>query len=241
MDSHEGRFYDALAALYNQDWGTAYLDTAKEQFAKHLQPHLAPGVNILDLCSGTGQMAAFLTAEGYNVTGVDQSPNMIAFARENAPGARFVQAEMSEFALGQRFDAAMCSFNSLNHARGQRHLVRTLEHVYRHLLPGAYFLGDIVMAEGYANSWARTATVDVQGGECQLRFVYEPRRKRAYCDATLRIEGQPPVEVRMRQHVFTPQEIYAACAEAGLKVHGLYPIPGDPPTGRIALVTQRSR
>src|SRR4051812_14249718 len=99
MESHEGEFYDALAALYNQDWGTAYLETAKEQFAKHLQLHLAPGASILDLCSGTGQMAAFLTGEGYQVTGVDQSPKMIAFARENAPAARFIQAEMSEFAI----------------------------------------------------------------------------------------------------------------------------------------------
>jgi SAM-dependent methyltransferase len=239
VESDEGQFYSALAALYNQDWGSVYLDTAREQFARYLQPHLVPGARILDLCCGTGQMAAVLTAEGYQVTGVDVSPAMIDYAGVNAPDARFVAGEMAEFVLGERFDAALCSFNSLNHARGERHLVRTLKNVHRHLLPNGYFLADMVLAEGYAHNWNRTATVDVEGGECQFRFVYEPRRQRAYCDATLRLGEQPPVRVRMRQHVFSPSEIYGACAAAELKVLGLYPVPGDPPTGRVALVARR--
>ncbi len=240
MESHEGRFYDALAALYNQDWGTVYLETALEHFAAYLRPHLLPGAHILDVCCGTGQMAAALNAEGFSVTGVDLSPGMIAHAQKNAPQSRFLPGEMSQFALGQQFDAAICSFNSLNHTRGVRHLTRTLENIRHHLRPGAYFLGDLVLAEGYANSWARTATVDVEGGECQFQFCYEPRRQRAFCDATLRLEGQTQLQVRMRQHVFSPKEIYQCAAAADLQVEGLVPIPGDPPTGRVLLVAKRS-
>ena len=240
MESHEGKFYDALAALYNQDWGTVYLETAREHFAAYLRPRLRAGARILDVCCGTGQMAAALNAEGYSVTGVDLSPGMIAFAQQNAPQSRFVLGEMSQFALGEQFDAAICSFNSLNHTRGVRHLTRTFENIRDHLLPGAYFFGDFVLAEGYACSWARTATVDIQGGECQFQFRYEPRRQRAFCDATLRLEGQPQLQVRMRQHVFSPQEIYQCAAAADLQVEGLVPIPGDPPTGRVLLVAKRS-
>jgi SAM-dependent methyltransferase len=164
---------------------------------------------------------------------------MIEYARANAPDGRFAVGEMSEFVLGERFDAALCSFNSLNHARGERHLVRTLSNVRRHLLPNGYFLADLVLGEGYAHSWNRTATVDVEGGECELRFRYEPRRQRAFCDATVRRRGEAAVKVRMRQHVFTPGEIYAACAAAELKVIGLYPVAGDPPSGRVALLALR--
>lgn len=240
MRHNDAHFYDALATLYNQDWGTVYLDTARLQFAKHLQPHLLRGAEILDICCGTGQMAASLTSDGYRVTGVDLSPSMIAYAREQAPGAKFVLGEMSEFSLEQRFAAVICSFNSLNHARGRRHFLRTLQNVHQHLLPGGWFFGDLVLAEGYANSWNRTATVDVDGGECQLVFRYEPRRLRAYCDATLRIEGQPQVQVRMRQHVFSPAEIFECSAAAGLTAEGLLPIPGDPPTGRVLLLARRA-
>ena len=240
MESDEGRFYDALAKLYNQDWGTVYLETAQTHFTQYVRPHLGPAAEILDLCCGTGQMASYLSSEGYRVTGVDLSPGMIDYARANAPGSHFVTGEMSQFSLGKQFDAAICSFNSLNHSRGVRHLTRTLQNVQRHLVAGACFFGDLVLAEGYANSWNRTATVDLDGGECQLHFRYEPRRQRAYCDATLRMEGKPQVQVRMRQHVFSPTEIYAACADAGLSVHSLTPIPGDPPTGRVLLIAKRN-
>ncbi len=239
IDGDDGQFYDALAALYNQDWGTVYLATAREQFATYLKPHLPPGASILDLCCGTGQMAAALTSQGYGVTGVDLAPGMIAHARENAPGARFVLGEMSEFALGEVFDAAICSFNSLNHARGARHLTRTLENVQRHLKPGAWFLADLVLAEGYANSWNRAATVDLPEGECQFVFRYEPRRQRAYCDATLRIDGRMPLAVRMRQHVFSPAEIYEACKQTDLRLEAFEPIQGDPPAGRVMLLARR--
>lgn len=241
MESHEGQFYDALAALYNDDWGTVYLDTAQRLFAAHLQPHLTPNAHLLDLCCGTGQLAGALTADGYRVTGVDLSPGMLAHARNNAPAANFVLGEMSTFALNDRFEAALCCFNSLNHARGVRHLTRTLLNVRQHLLPGGYFFADLVLAEGYAHSWNRTATVDVLGGECQMVFRYEPRRQRAYCDATLRLDGQPQVQVRMRQHVFSPKEVYEACASSGLRLESLSPIPGDPPTGRVLLLAQASQ
>ncbi len=31
-------FYNALADVYFSGWGAAYLDTARQQFAEHLQP-----------------------------------------------------------------------------------------------------------------------------------------------------------------------------------------------------------
>ena len=108
MESHEGQFYDALATLYNQDWGTVYLDTARHLFHTHLRPCLAPGAALLDLCCGTGQLAAALAAEGYRVTGVDLSPRMLDHARLNAPAAQFEIGEMSEYACDRRFDAAVC-------------------------------------------------------------------------------------------------------------------------------------
>jgi SAM-dependent methyltransferase len=240
VESHEQQFYDALATLYNQDWGTVYLETARERFAATVQPELPAGAHILDLCCGTGQFDAVLLTAGYRVTGVDLSPGMLAFARTHAPAARYVLGEMAEFSLGEQFDAVICCFNSLNHARGVRHLTRTLQNVRRHLVPQGLFMADLVLAEGYANSWNRTATVDVEGGECQMLFRYEPRRLRAYCDATLRLDGQPQLQVRMRQHVFSPNEIYDACRAADLHVEGLTPIPGDPPTGRVLLLARRT-
>jgi len=50
---------------------------------------------VADLGCGTGSLALLLTEEGYDVTGVDVSPEMIRQARAKAPQATFVEADAS--------------------------------------------------------------------------------------------------------------------------------------------------
>ncbi|WP_405592913.1 class I SAM-dependent DNA methyltransferase [Streptomyces sp. NBC_01190] len=60
---------------------------------------LPAGAGVLDLGCGTGlPTAAQLSAAGLRVTGVDLSPGMLALARRNVPGARFVEADISDLA-----------------------------------------------------------------------------------------------------------------------------------------------
>ena len=70
---------------------------------------------ILDLCCGSGQMARALTARGFQVIGLDASESMLRLARQNAPLARFIRADMRFFRLPPQFAGALCSFNSLAH------------------------------------------------------------------------------------------------------------------------------
>ncbi len=48
---------------------------------------------VADLGCGTGTLSKLLTEEGYDVTGVDFSPEMILRARAKAPGVEFVEAD----------------------------------------------------------------------------------------------------------------------------------------------------
>lgn len=61
---------------------------------------------MLDLGCGTGMpMMQYLLQQGLNVTGVDASHRMLEIARNNFPSTTFIQADMRELALGQKFDA----------------------------------------------------------------------------------------------------------------------------------------
>lgn len=53
-----------------------------------------PGVRLLDLACGTGELAALAVRAGCEVTGIDSSPAMLEAARRTAPGARFVEADL---------------------------------------------------------------------------------------------------------------------------------------------------
>lgn len=54
---------------------------------------------VVDLGCGSGVWARALLREGFDVLGVDRSPAMLDLARSVAPGTRFVEASLHDFAL----------------------------------------------------------------------------------------------------------------------------------------------
>lgn len=64
-----------------------------------------PGERILDLGCGTGQLTAEIARAGAHVTGLDNSPDMLAEARRNFPDLTFVQADAANFEVAGPFDA----------------------------------------------------------------------------------------------------------------------------------------
>jgi SAM-dependent methyltransferase len=64
------------------------------------------GAKVLDLGCGTGiPVMGYLLSQGMQVTGVDGSYRMLDIAKENFPLADFVQADMRELSLRQKYDA----------------------------------------------------------------------------------------------------------------------------------------
>jgi SAM-dependent methyltransferase len=66
-----------------------------------------PGTAV-DFACGTGRVVAFLAGRGIAVTGVDVSPDMLALAQRHAPGARFVQGDVTRQhdLVSEQFDLA---------------------------------------------------------------------------------------------------------------------------------------
>ena len=67
--------------------------------------------DVLDICCGTGNLAAAFAARGGRVTGIDFAPTMIEIARSKVARAHFQvgDAEALQFP-NQSFDVAVCSF-----------------------------------------------------------------------------------------------------------------------------------
>jgi RimJ/RimL family protein N-acetyltransferase len=66
----------------------------REAWRDLLRDLLPPApARVADLGCGTGTLARLLTEEGYDVTGLDFSPEMILRARAKVPGVEFVEAD----------------------------------------------------------------------------------------------------------------------------------------------------
>jgi cyclopropane fatty-acyl-phospholipid synthase-like methyltransferase len=102
-----------------------------------------PGARkVLELGCGTGSILRYLQGS-YEMSGVDLSSKMLSIARKKVPGAKLSLQDMADFQIGERFDAVLCVFDSINHVRRFSDWKRVFARVRQHLLPGGCFIFDI--------------------------------------------------------------------------------------------------
>ncbi len=144
--------YDPFAKVYNRHW--SFFATKAYAIADHLVlRHLPRNCAVLDLCCGTGQLAARLVEQGYKITGIDGSEQMIEIARKKAPDAEFLVSDAREFSVPKKFNAAFSTFDSLNHVMTLEELERVFRSVYEALEGGGYFEFDLNMEDAYLARW----------------------------------------------------------------------------------------
>jgi SAM-dependent methyltransferase len=218
------REYDPFADLYNRFWGYEYRNCATPILERLLLSQCKPRQSILDVCCGNGQFATDLVEAGYHVTGIDASARMLRHARRNAPGARFITADVRDFQLDQKFHAAFSIFESLNHIPDAEGLRLAFTSVRRHLRPHAPFLFDLVGPATYRRNWNTTHAIVEDDLVCGIRMDFEESTGVATCDFT--IMEKPPVWQRrdftVRQMCHDPAVVQEALHLAGFRSQTIY-------------------
>lgn len=127
------RFYDAV-----MDDPAPRADRVV-QWIERFHPH---ATSVLELGCGTGSILARLDSVP-ELTGVDQSSEMLAVARTKVPRARLLAGDMKSFALGERFDVVICVFDSVNHLLFFGDWESMFDAVHQHLVDGGLFIFDV--------------------------------------------------------------------------------------------------
>lgn len=150
--------YDDWAWLYNRTLGPRYNAHKIGPLERVVLPRLPAGGALLDLCCGTGHLAASLVARGFSVTGLDGSADMLRYAQENAPQAQFVEGDARYFQLETKFDGVICASASLNHMETLDDLRAVFTSVNRALKPGGVFVFDVNHPAQMARYWRGAVT-----------------------------------------------------------------------------------
>ncbi|HEX6040189.1 class I SAM-dependent methyltransferase [Longimicrobium sp.] len=209
--------YDDFAWIYDRHWGrdAAWMLDAIAPLVLRGVP--APA-RVLDLCCGTGQMARALHDRGYDVTGVDGSAEMVRYARRNAPGCTFVVADARDFAVPGPYDLALSLYDSLNHLLQPDDLRRAFACVHAALRPGAPFLFDLNMADGFRARWRGSFGVAEDEYACIVRSRFDEPDASAELAATIFRRGEAEwarSDVVLHQRCYTEDEVRAALAAEG--------------------------
>lgn len=177
--------YDGFAKIYNSHWGPSYGARAIPLLKKLLLDDIPKSAKILDLCCGTGHTTQALLDEGYAVTGIDVSGNLLEYAKQNAPGARFILADIRHFQVDDTFDVVVCLNDSLNHIISLEELIDVFRNVKSSLELGGWFLFDLNLAHKYETSWTGSFAIVEDDIVCAVRANTHMDKKVAEFAATI--------------------------------------------------------
>lgn len=133
-------FYDALTANVSYDTVSQVLSSLLTRYGK------GRGL-LLDLACGTGSVSVRLAKKGYEVIGVDLSPEMLSEAQNKAYSAGqnilFLCQDMTALDLYGTVDAAVCTLDGLCHLPNEESVQAALRKVSLFMNPGGVFLFDV--------------------------------------------------------------------------------------------------
>ena len=147
-------YYDAWNA--ELDYGS-WADGMEAAFRRYF-PGRVEGV--LDLGCGSGRMTVELAARGYDMVGVDASPEMLSTARDAAEArgvsdrCLWLLQDMTAFELYGTVEAVGSCLDTVNHLTDYRDLRAMLALVHNYLVPGGLFLFDLNSREKFETSYA---------------------------------------------------------------------------------------
>lgn len=101
---------------------------------------------LLDLGCGAGRHLLELARRGYQATGIDVSPEMVAFAQEEARRRQLsvtvTAGDLRRLHLSGTFDAAFCFMDTFRFLLTNDEILKHLRTVAKHLAPGGLYLTD---------------------------------------------------------------------------------------------------
>jgi len=240
--------YDDFAWFYHRYWNEEFHSLAFPVLERIWLPQVPAKGRVLDVCCGTGYLAGLLAHRGYRLTGVDASAEMIAHAREHAPAAEFLVGEAAAFQVRGKFDAAVSTFDSINHLLRVEELEGSLRCVAAALKPGAAFVFDALTEGGYRTDWAEGFSIVRKDHVLIISGSgYDARTRMARCTITMfrLVDGAwRRADTEMRERCHSREEIDRALEKAGFEAPVCYDardlgMGGQLGQGRVFWVTRR--
>ncbi|MEM1684425.1 MAG: class I SAM-dependent methyltransferase [Thermosphaera sp.] len=246
--------YREFARFYASGPYPEYSRRMAELLPAVLERFGAKAKTLLDLACGEGTFSVLMAQQGFKVTGVDASPEMLRFARKKAEDAgvevQFIEQDMRALSLPEEFDLVTCWDDSLNYLLEYEELAKTFSNVAQVLNRAGLFIFDMNTIYGLAVGWQRQHA-HVEQDTDELFEVHRTGYDYERNTATLKITGfvregelWRRIDEEHCERGYTLSEIRKALSAAGLEEIACFGNLREmsepkPDSGRVWFVAQR--
>ncbi len=186
---------------------------------------------VLELGCGTGTMTELLAGRGYDMIGIDNSPEMLEIAAEKREKSGhdilYLLQDMRGFELYGTVRAVVCVCDSMNYILEKEELLQVFRLVSNYLDPGGYFIFDMNTEYKYREILGETTIAENrEEGSFIWENYYDEEEKRNDYELTLFLpEGgglYRKYEEEHTQRAYDPGEVCRLLAQAGLQTEAVY-------------------
>ena len=178
----------------------------------------------LDIGCGGGWFTRAFQKHGYQMTGMDISPEMLDFAQETAlkQGLRseYILGDIAKMKLPQRFDFATAINDCINYIPKTK-LDSAFKNIKGALKKGGIFLFDISSKRKFEEKIANTVSVDDRDDITYINFN-KTEQDGVTMDVTLFVKEEDGRFIRLeethRQYIYEEAEIVSALERCGFEL-----------------------
>lgn len=186
---------------------------------------------VLELGCGTGTMTELLSGEGYDMTGIDSSYDMLQQAIEKRDRSGlpilYLCQDMREFELYGTMRAVVAVCDTMNYLTDEDDFIDTLKLVNNYLDPGGLFIFDLKTEHFYRDVLGdRTEAVNEDAASMIWENSYDPEEKINSYALTLYSEAENGLYERNEeyheQRAYSIPEVVNMAEKAGLRFEAAY-------------------
>lgn len=142
------KLYSDLAEVYEAMYAT-FIDYKEEYHFYSNILRTYGKKSVLEIGSGTGNLASYFRQNGFEYCGLDLSEEMIKIAKRKAPDADFIRGDMRNFQLNQSVAGIIITGRTISYLLSNEDVNKTFKSVYDNLENGGIFCFDIIDANRF--------------------------------------------------------------------------------------------
>ncbi len=136
---------------------------------------------LLEIGSGTGNLAAYFKENGFNYCGLDLSEQMIAIAKRKALNCDFIQGDMRTFKLDKQVQSIIMAGRTISYLVSNEEVNTSFLNIHHNLDKGGIFCFDFIDANKFIPAILKEKTIVHQATHNNINYVrkavWEPNLK----------------------------------------------------------------